>query len=209
MSSAAAAAARKLAGTLAAGRRISQSCGPSISVLNDGLLYRSFGSAASVRKRSLARRIVSIGAISLTGGLTLSAVNDLAIFHGCTTKAIEKASDNPKFVEAIGMPIARGPWYDASLEVGHRRRSVSCTFSVSGPHGSGLLLVKASRNGEDGMLSFLRHHDWEILDLEAHFHVPSDGDEQNTLVKVNLASSCGRASNSEEYEQPKCDSQAD
>lgn len=28
---------------------------------------------------------MSIGAISLAGGLVLSAVNDLAIFHGCTT----------------------------------------------------------------------------------------------------------------------------
>lgn len=41
---------------------------------------------------------------------------------------------------------------------------------------------------EDGLLSFLRHHDWEILMLEAHFQVPSDDDEQKKLVMVNLAS---------------------
>ena len=41
---------------------------------------------------------------------------------------------------------------------------------------------------EDGLLSFLRHHDWEILMLEAHLHVPSDDEEQKKLVKVNLAS---------------------
>ena len=63
------------------------------------------------------------------------------------SQAIEKASDNPKFIEAIGMPVVRGPWYDASLEVGHRRRSVSGTFPVSGPHGSGFLQIKATRSG--------------------------------------------------------------
>jgi len=34
----------------------------------------------------------------------------------------------------------------------------------------------------------MRHHDWEILMLEAHLHVPSDDEEQKKLVKVNLAS---------------------
>ncbi|ONM53662.1 Receptor-like kinase LIP2 [Zea mays] len=105
---AAAAATRKLTG-------ISQS---RVSVAFTGrLLYRSFGSDSSEsRKRSLPRGVVSIGAISLAGGLVLSAVNDLAIFNGCTTKAIEHAADNPAVVEAIGVPIVRGPWYDASLE---------------------------------------------------------------------------------------------
>ncbi|XP_062198656.1 uncharacterized protein LOC133901339 [Phragmites australis] len=199
---AAAAAARKL-------RRIPQSRAPPVSVSDDGLLYRpgfsSYGSAASFRERSLVRRVVSIGAISLAGGLALSAVNDLAIFHGCTTKAIVKATENPKIMEAIGVPIARGPWYDASLAVGQRRRSVSCTFPVSGPHGSGFLQIKAIRNGEDGLLSFLRHHDWEILTMEAHLHVPSDHDKQKTLVKVNL-DSCNPPSASGEYEQPESES---
>ncbi|RLN33250.1 putative protein kinase superfamily protein [Panicum miliaceum] len=104
--------------------------------------YSTGGSSGS-RKRSLPRRVLSIGAISLAGGLVLSAVNDLAIFHGCTTKVIEKAADNQKVVEAIGVPLVRGPWYEASLEVGHRRRSVSCTFPVSGPHGSGFFQIEA------------------------------------------------------------------
>jgi hypothetical protein len=63
------------------------------------------------------------------------------------SKAIEKAANNPKVVEAIGVPIVRGPWYEASLQVGHRRRSVSCTFPVSGPHGSGSFQLEATRNG--------------------------------------------------------------
>ena len=62
-------------------------------------------------------------------------------------KAIERASQNQKVVEILGEPIVRGPWYDASLAVGHRRRSVSCTFPVTGPIGSGTLQLKAIRNG--------------------------------------------------------------
>ncbi|CAN6203879.1 unnamed protein product [Urochloa humidicola] len=192
MSWAAAAAARKLAG-------ISQSSAP--PALAGGLLYRSYESGSSgSRKRSLPWRFVSIGAISLAGGLVLSAVNDLAIFNGCTTKAIEKAADNPEVVKAIGVPIVRGPWYEASLDVGHRRRSVSCTFPVSGPHGSGSIQIEAIRNGEDGMLSFLRHHDWDILTMEAHLQVPSDDEQQKTFVNVNLASDGGRQSGEPESE---------
>lgn len=63
------------------------------------------------------------------------------------SKAIEKATENQEVVEAIGVPIVRGPWYDASLAVGHRRGSVSCTFPVSGPQGSGIFQFKAIRNG--------------------------------------------------------------
>jgi hypothetical protein len=50
--------------------------------------FSSYGGGSSgSRKGSLPRRVLSIGAISLAGGLVLSAVNDLAIFHGCTTSA--------------------------------------------------------------------------------------------------------------------------
>ncbi|GJT53173.1 hypothetical protein Tco_0988227 [Tanacetum coccineum] len=45
---------------------------------------------------------------------------------------------------AIGEPIARGPWYNASLAVTHKRHSVSCTFPVSGPQGSGIFQLRAA-----------------------------------------------------------------
>ncbi|XP_073011543.1 uncharacterized protein [Typha latifolia] len=138
-------------------------------------------SSSSSKKRSLGRTAVQIGLISLAGGFALSAVNDLAIFHGCSSKAIEKASQNPKIIESIGVPIVRGPWYDASLAVGHRRNSVSCTFPASGPQGSAIFQLKAIRNGEDGLFSFLRHHDWDILMMEALLHVPSNDAKQQTL----------------------------
>lgn len=60
---------------------------------------------------------------------------------------MEKASKNQAIIDAIGEPIKKGPWYNASLAVTHQRHSVSCTFPVSGPHGNGVLQLKAVRNG--------------------------------------------------------------
>lgn len=72
-------------------------------------------------------------------------------------KAIERASQNQKVVEILGEPIVRGPWYDASLAVGHRRHSVSCTFPVTGPLGSGTFQLKAIRNGGSCLIIPLLH----------------------------------------------------
>lgn len=41
------------------------------------------------------------------------------------------------------------------------------------------------------MLSFLRHHDWEILVMDAHLEAPSDDGNQKTII-VNLTSSADR-----------------
>ncbi|KAJ0966582.1 hypothetical protein J5N97_023499 [Dioscorea zingiberensis] len=145
------------------------------------LSFFSTSSEQVGKKGAFRRKAVPIVLISLTGGVALSAVNDLAIFHGCSSKAIEKASQDPKVVEILGEPIVRGPWYDASLAVGHRRHSVSCTFPVTGPLGSGTIQLKAIRQGEDTWFSFLRHHDWDILLLEALLHRPSSDDKDQTL----------------------------
>lgn len=63
------------------------------------------------------------------------------------SKAMEKVSKNQALIDAIGEPIVKGPWYNASLAVAHERRSVSCSFPVSGPQGTGVLQLKAVRNG--------------------------------------------------------------
>lgn len=63
------------------------------------------------------------------------------------SKAIEKACKSEEVINAIGEPIVRGPWYNASLAVAHKRQSVSCTFPVSGPQGTGIFQIKAVRNG--------------------------------------------------------------
>lgn len=130
--------------------------------------------------KSWGRKAVSGALICLTGGVALSALDDLAIYHGCSSKAMEKASNNEKIINALGEPIVRGPWYNASLAVSHQRQSVSCTFPVSGPQGSGIFQLKAVRNNSP-WFSFLRPQDWEILIMEALLHVPSDDEKQQTF----------------------------
>ncbi|XP_074563256.1 uncharacterized protein LOC141819898 [Curcuma longa] len=146
-------------------------------------------SAGRKTKRSLGRQLFQIGLISLTGGFFLSAVNDLAIFHRCSSKAIEKASQNQQIVELLGSPIVRGPWYDASLAVGRRRHSVSSTFPVSGPQGTGIFHLKAIRRGDETTFSFLSHNDWDILILDALVHVPSN-DEKHQTVRISVTDNC-------------------
>ncbi|KAL3521107.1 hypothetical protein ACH5RR_019256 [Cinchona calisaya] len=102
-------------------------------------------SGKSRSRKKLGRRAVSGGLICLTGVVALSALDDLAIYHGCSSKAMEKASKSQAISDVIGEPIERGPWYNASLAVAHKRHSASCTFPVSGPQGIGIFLLKAVR----------------------------------------------------------------
>jgi hypothetical protein len=78
--------------------------------------------------------------------LFLTAATKFITCETCS-KAMENASKNQAIINAIGEPIVKGPWYNASLAVAHKRQSVSCSFPVSGPLGSGVLQLKAVRNG--------------------------------------------------------------
>ncbi|KAJ6842666.1 uncharacterized protein M6B38_297975 [Iris pallida] len=167
-------------------RGIFRNPNPNVSQRFFSAASEDLGSEIKKKGSSFRRKAVPVVLLSLTGGIALSALNDLAIFHGCTRKAIEKASQNQKIVESLGEPIVRGPWYDATLAVGHRRNSVSCTFPVAGPQGSGVFQLKAVRTGEDSWFSFLRHHDWDILIMDALLHVPSNDEKQQT-VRVSLS----------------------
>ncbi|OVA02314.1 Cytochrome oxidase assembly protein 1 [Macleaya cordata] len=142
------------------------------------------------KSKTLSRKVVPILLISLTGGVALSAINDLAIYHGCSSKAMEKASQSQAILDALGEPIERGPWYNASLAVAHRRSSVSCTFPVSGPRGTGIFQLKAVREGDDSwlpyLLPFLRQQNWEILIMEALVHTPSN-EEKNQTLRISLS----------------------
>ncbi|KAL5562009.1 hypothetical protein UlMin_031756 [Ulmus minor] len=131
--------------------------------------------------KSLGRKAVSFLLITVTGGVALSALDDLAIYHSCSSKAMEKAGNNQAIKDAIGEPIVKGPWYNASLAVAHKRQSLSCTFPVSGPQGTGVLQLKAVRNGDDTWLQFLRPRDWEILIMDALLYIPGNEDKQQTL----------------------------
>ncbi|KAK1397965.1 hypothetical protein POM88_007828 [Heracleum sosnowskyi] len=127
------------------------------------------------------RRLLSGALISLTGGVALSALDDLAIYHACSSKALEKASTNEIVINAIGDPIVRGPWYNASLAVTHRRHSVSCTFPVSGPQGTGVFQLRAVREKDNKWFTFFRPRDWEILIMEALLHVPANEEKHQTF----------------------------
>ena len=47
------------------------------------------------------------------------------------------------------------------------------------------------------MLSFLRHHDWEIRAMDAQLEVGSDDDDELRKVTVNLVSSQAQSSGGE------------
>ncbi|XP_042518010.1 uncharacterized protein LOC122091868 isoform X3 [Macadamia integrifolia] len=116
------------------------------------------------KTKNLGRKVVSVLLLSLTGGVALSALDDLAIYHGCSRVtryqislhgikavmdlAMEKASQSQAIKDALGEPIVKGPWYNASLAVAHKRHSVSCTFPVSGPQGTGVFQLRAVRHGD-------------------------------------------------------------
>ncbi|XP_010415847.1 PREDICTED: uncharacterized protein LOC104701788 isoform X3 [Camelina sativa] len=135
---------------------------------------------------SFGRKAVSFVLITVTGGVALSALDDLSIYHGCSSKAMEKVINSKAMIEAIGEPIEKGPWYSASLAVSHQRHSVSCSFPVIGPQGTGILHLKAVRNGEDSLLGFLKQRDWDILMMDALVHVPSNDGPQQTL-RINIS----------------------
>ncbi|KAL1219342.1 hypothetical protein V5N11_007873 [Cardamine amara subsp. amara] len=135
---------------------------------------------------SFGRKAVSFVLITVTGGVALSALDDLSIYRGCSSKAMEKVMNSKAMIEAIGEPIEKGPWYNASLAVSHQRHSVSCSFPVIGPQGNGILHLKAVRNGEDSMFGFLQQRDWEILIMDALVHIPSNEGPQQTL-RINVS----------------------
>nr|GFC02246.1 polyadenylate-binding protein 2-like [Tanacetum cinerariifolium] len=49
------------------------------------------------------------------------------VFREKRVVSLEKASKSQADIDATGEPIARGPWYNASLAVTYKRHSVSCT----------------------------------------------------------------------------------
>ncbi|VAH24344.1 hypothetical protein VPH35_017861 [Triticum aestivum] len=132
-----------------------------------------------------ARRAVALSLLGLTGAVAASAFSDLSVFLSCSSQAMEKATKNQQVASAIGEPITRGPWYSASIAVNRARRSVSCTFPVSGPQGDGLLKFKAVRLGEESWFRFLQRSDWEILIMHAILDVRTeDGKHQTMRVMV-------------------------
>uniref|UniRef100_A0A7N0ZVK7 Uncharacterized protein n=1 Tax=Kalanchoe fedtschenkoi TaxID=63787 RepID=A0A7N0ZVK7_KALFE len=148
----------------------------------------SAGQVEEGKGKGLGRKAVALGLLALTGGVAVSALDDLVIFYRCSSKAMEKASKDQRLVEAIGEPIERGPWYNASIAVAHQKRSVSCTFPVSGSRGTGIFQLKAVRNDDDdsSLLSFFRPGNWDVLMMEALLHAPGN-DEKNQTFRISIS----------------------
>lgn len=156
-------------------------------------ISRSIKNVEEEEGKSYVRKAVSFVLITITGGVALSALDDLAIYQGCSSNAMEKVSKNQAMIEALGEPIVKGPWYNASLAVAHKRHSVSCSFPVSGPQGTGMLQLKAVRNGDDTWSSFFLPRDWEILIMDALLYVPGNEEKHQTLridLSDKLPTSC-------------------
>ncbi|KAI4984913.1 hypothetical protein ZWY2020_017543 [Hordeum vulgare] len=86
----------------------------------------------------------SLAAIGLTGA---AAKVQRPLRLPLLLQAMEKATQNKQGASAMGEPITRGPWYSTSIVINREKRSVSCTFPVSGPEGDGLLKFKVVRLG--------------------------------------------------------------
>ncbi|XP_021763314.1 uncharacterized protein LOC110728020 [Chenopodium quinoa] len=160
---------------------------PSLIRISSANQFSSSSKSVNEEKsRSLGRKVVSTALLCLTGGVALSAIDDLAIYQGCSSKAMDKASKNQEVINAIGEPVVKGPWYSASLAVTHKRKSVSCTFPISGPQGDGVLRLKAVRDGDDSWSSFFRPRNFDILILDAVLYIPGNEEAQRTL-KINIS----------------------
>lgn len=141
--------------------------------------------SADKKFTALGKKATPLILLGLTGAFALSAFDDFAIYYNCSSKAIEKATDNVRLREALGEPIRRGQWYNATLSVAHHKHSVSCTFPVVGAHGNGILQLKAVRHGENKWFTFPGSHEWEILLLEALVHTNAIEESKRTF-RVNL-----------------------
>ncbi|PRQ25709.1 putative cytochrome oxidase assembly protein [Rosa chinensis] len=136
------------------------------------------------------RKAVNYLLITVTGGVALSALDDLIIYQSCSSKAMEKASKDPAIRDALGEPVLKGPWYNAQLGVAHKRQSVSCKFPVYGPKGTGVLSVKAVRDGDDSWISYLIPRNWDILIMDALLHIPENEEKQQTIRITIPAPAC-------------------
>lgn len=141
--------------------------------------------SADKRFTTLGKKATSFILLGLTGAFALSAFDDFTIYYNCSSKAIEKVINNVSLREALGEPITRGQWYNATLSVAHHKNSVSCTFPVVGSQGSGILQLKAVRNGENNWFTFLGSQEWEILLLEALVHTGANEESKRTF-RINL-----------------------
>ncbi|CAM6095747.1 unnamed protein product [Calypogeia fissa] len=168
--------------------------GPSVQQFSSGVAesIKVSETGGSKPPSQLARRGGALALFLATGLVSYNICDDLVIYDRCSSKAMETASQDPRLKEILGDEIQRGPWhwYEASLAVAHEGQSASCSFPVSGSHGTGSLHLKAVRfNGRrDSFLPrMMDGGHWEVLMLEAL--IPSSSGGENSvprLQRINL-----------------------
>ncbi|GJP59153.1 hypothetical protein CLOP_g8804 [Closterium sp. NIES-67] len=113
------------------------------------------------------------GAAILAGatlGVTYSVADDVLLFYRCSSEALEVANQNEQLKAAIGSPVRRGPWYNATIGITHGGRAASATFPVEGPKGSALFHLRAIRThgGRSTLLYNLQSDPkWQLFVLQA------------------------------------------
>ncbi|KAJ7558362.1 hypothetical protein O6H91_04G035900 [Diphasiastrum complanatum] len=147
--------------------------------------WRQFSSAAMRYGRPLGA-VLLLGA---TGVAAASALKNILIYHGCSSKAMERAAKDPRMKKLLGESIEKGFWYEASLGLSHEGRSASCSFPIYGNQGHANLHLRAVKYEETGNklanLNIFSQGNWEVLVLEAL--VPSSSSESaNKLDRINL-----------------------
>uniref|UniRef100_A0A0E0NL52 Uncharacterized protein n=1 Tax=Oryza rufipogon TaxID=4529 RepID=A0A0E0NL52_ORYRU len=130
----------------------------------------------------MAAAAAAAGARKLAGTLRLLAAGRGS---GCIPRARASPCETTPTLrrkpEKMEVPLVAGRGHGSG---GSCRLGLSASLAASRLAPSTTLLYSMDA-ADDGVLSFLRHHDWDILVMEAHLHVPSDDDKQKTL-KINL-----------------------
>ncbi|KAL2619892.1 hypothetical protein R1flu_000097 [Riccia fluitans] len=106
--------------------------------------------SAYTKNASNSRILQRVGAVALCGTMgwaAASAAEDVYIYDQCSSKALQKATKDPRLKKAIGDEIKLGQWhwYQASLAVAHEGTSASCSFPVYGTEGVANIRLKAVR----------------------------------------------------------------
>lgn len=93
--------------------------------------------------------VVLVPVIVCCGGITLllSAIFSTIKSSDVYTEALQRARENPEVVELLGEPIEPGFFVSGNLSFHNSSGSADLSFPISGPNGSAVVNVKATRAG--------------------------------------------------------------
>jgi Cytochrome oxidase complex assembly protein 1 len=106
--------------------------------------------------------MVLVGGAAVVGGGTAWLFNGLAKSEGAM-QALKRVADAPAVIAKLGTPVTRGMFANGSYAINtNGTGSVDLALPVSGPNGSGKLLIVGTRS----------NHQWSYSRLVV---VPADG----------------------------------